>query len=106
MLSEPSATSFEMTTLFSALLADTTENDGIAISVDDCDCDECNSRRANIHIYSTLELAIVKQGHAIIQRLTPKEAKDFAKKMIRYAEFVDATNKAVADQLDELEEFV
>lgn len=106
MLSEDSPTHFDMTTLFTGLLADTTEKDSIAISVDDCDCEECTARRGDIHIYSTLELAIVKDGHAIIQRLTPGEARDFAKKIVRYAEFVDATNKAVADQLDELEEFV
>lgn len=106
MLSEPSVTSFDMSTLFSALLAETTEKDGIAVSVDDCDCEECSLRRGNIHIYSTLELAIVKEGQAILQRLTPSEAKKLANKIIRYANFVDATNKAVADQLNELEEYV
>lgn len=106
MLSEQSPTHFDMTTLFTALLADTTEKDGIAISVDDCDCEECTARRGDIHIYSTLELAIVKDGHAIIQRLTPGEAKDFAKKIIRYAEFVQATNNAVAEQLNEMEDYV
>lgn len=95
-----------MTTLFSALLAQTTEKDGVAVSIDDCDCEECNSRRGNIHIYSTLELAIVKDGQAILQRLTPDEAKMLANKIIRYADFVDATNKAVADQIDQLEEYV
>ena len=106
MLSESGVTTFDMTTLFSALLAQTTEKDGVAVSIDDCDCEECNSRRGNIHIYSTLELAIVKDGQAILQRLTPDEAKMLANKIIRYADFVDATNKAVADQIDQLEEYV
>lgn len=77
-----------------------------SIDIDDCPCEECETRRGNTVIpFSTMEITMVIEGKQITQRITTEEAKAMAAKLNEFADFVKQLNEDMAKEENPLEEY-
>ena len=77
-----------------------------SIDIDDCPCEECESRRGNVVLpFSTIEITIVVNGKQVTQRLTPEEAGKLADKLKEFSEFVEALNQDISKEEDAMGEY-
>jgi hypothetical protein len=57
----------------------------IVVTVDDCECIDCDLERGPIDFISTLLLYVPNEESIVIQRLTPAEAEAIGKALIQYS---------------------
>jgi len=97
---------FKLDSIFAIVNQDGSRQDSFSVDIDDCPCPKCEDRRGETVIpFSTIEITINSGGREITQRLTTGEAKEVAKWLNEYADFVESLNQDLHDEENPLEEF-
>ncbi len=78
--------------------------DAVVLSLDDCECDECEEERGPLMELNTVILAMSYDTKIMRQRLTSEEAKLLGESLLDMARTIDELNGG--EELDESEEFV
>tara|TARA_Y100001963_G_C6395877_1_gene271890 strand:- start:122 stop:424 length:303 start_codon:yes stop_codon:yes gene_type:complete len=79
--------------LFAAVMKSAdTEPSGkpLVVTVDDCECIECDLKRGPIDFISTILVYIPTETGVIAQRLTPQEAEAIGKALIKFSQDVSS----------------
>ena len=97
---------FKLDSIFAIVSQEGNKEDSFSVDIDDCPCPKCEERRGDTIIpFSTIEITVNWDGKQITQRLTTEEAKEIARWLNEYADFVEVLNSDLHDEENPLEEF-